>query len=135
MRTKKFLLLLGATSAGLAAIVGGTTAADADDAPKVHAPYAQAGAVVNADGTVRRSKGVVSVEKVNPGRYCLKVAPDVDFAKSIPVATTGPGAKWNADIRVASGPSGVCGKDPQKLGVYTGVKGAYADQPFNVIVP
>ncbi|MFJ8856705.1 hypothetical protein [Streptomyces sp. NPDC102437] len=90
---------------------------------------------MKADATVVRAKGVVRVDKVNPGRYCVTVAEGIDWAKSVPQATLGPGAKWNGEIRVATEPSAVCGKDARKLGVYTGVNGAYADQPFNVIVP
>ncbi|GAA4863695.1 hypothetical protein [Saccharopolyspora cebuensis] len=129
-------LIVGALVAALAATagLGGVALAGTPQAP-LHAPYAQAAAVVKADATVVRAKGVVQVDRVNAGRYCVTIADGIDWAKSTPQATIGPGGKWNGEIRVAAEPSKVCGKDPRKLGVYTGVNGAYADQPFNVLVP
>lgn len=41
------------------------------------APYAQATAVVNADGTVVRSQNVTEVKKVGSGEYRITVSEDV----------------------------------------------------------
>ncbi|MEU3220103.1 hypothetical protein [Streptomyces sp. NPDC006971] len=135
MNTKKGLIT-GAVvaSLGVTAALGGVALAGTPQAT-ANAPYAQAAAVVKADATVTRAKGVVRVDKVDTGRYCVTIADGIDWVKSVPQATLGPGAKWKGEIRVAAGTSGVCGNDAHKLGVYTGVNGAYADQPFNVIVP
>ncbi|MFI8887689.1 hypothetical protein [Streptomyces sp. NPDC053813] len=120
---------LGVTAALGGVAIAGTPAATAS------APYAQAAAVVKADATVTRAKGVVRVDKVDTGRYCVTIADGIDWTKSVPQATLGPGAKWHGEVRVAAGTSGVCGQDPHKLGVYTGINGAYADPPFNVVIP
>ncbi|MGW8881983.1 hypothetical protein ACWGRV_22015 [Streptomyces sp. NPDC055663] len=134
MNNRKRLITGAAVAAlGLAA-VGGVAIASTPQAT-ANAPYAQVAAVVKADATVTRAKGVVRVDKVDAGRYCVTIAEGIDWANSVPQATLGPGAKWNGEIRVAAGTSGVCGNDARKLGVYTGINGAYADQPFNVTIP
>ncbi|MFJ2192978.1 hypothetical protein ACIOJE_34395 [Kitasatospora sp. NPDC087861] len=135
MKTKKSLIIgVVGVALGLTAGLGGVALAGTPEST-ARTPYAQAAAVVKADATVVRAKGVVRVDRVDAGRYCVTIADNINWALSVPQATLGPGAKWNGEIRVASGTSGVCGNDPHKLGVYTGVSGAYADQPFNVIIP
>ncbi|MFF4369496.1 hypothetical protein [Streptomyces xanthophaeus] len=47
------------------------------------APYAQAAAVVNADGTTVALKNVTQVKRVGPGDYCVTVAPEIDVTKSV----------------------------------------------------
>ncbi|MFF4675139.1 hypothetical protein ACFY1C_36215 [Streptomyces sp. NPDC001279] len=50
------------------AALGGVALAGTPQAT-ANAPYAQAAAVVKADATVTRAKGVVRVDKVGTGRY------------------------------------------------------------------
>ncbi|MEU7068145.1 hypothetical protein [Streptomyces sp. NPDC046161] len=50
------------------------------------APYAQAAAVVNGDGTVVRSQGVVNVTRTMKGEYTVEVEPSIDMANAVPIA-------------------------------------------------
>jgi hypothetical protein len=50
------------------------------------APYAQAAAVVNGDGTVVRSHGVVNVTRQGKGSYTVEVDPSIDMANAVPIA-------------------------------------------------
>ncbi|MDH6629352.1 hypothetical protein M2271_007188 [Streptomyces sp. LBL] len=50
------------------------------------APYAQAAAVVNSDGTVMRSHGVINVERYALGSYSIEVDASIDMANAVPIA-------------------------------------------------
>ncbi|MEV7013557.1 hypothetical protein [Streptosporangium sp. NPDC051022] len=98
------------------------------------APYARAAAVVNADGTVVRSKGVTEVRRLGVGRYCLKLDSDIDATKAVPVATKRWGAPWNSSVFVDADAS-ACGAAAHHVFVGAGNNGAGADVAFHVIVP
>ncbi|MFI1004830.1 hypothetical protein ACIP10_12285 [Streptomyces galbus] len=102
--------------------------------PPAIAPYAQAAAVVDGDGTVTRAHGVVEVRKSADGSYLVKVSEDVDLANGVPMAAliSRPDASVPAQIYVAPQ---VTGGDPHTFGVTTYAGAARADSPFTVIVP
>ncbi|MEV6982543.1 hypothetical protein AB0M95_14960 [Sphaerisporangium sp. NPDC051017] len=117
-------LTIGGVAAGVAyAAIGGA-----------QAPYARAAAVVDANGSVVRSKGVTAVRKINTGQYCIEVDPDIDATKAVPVATKRWGAPWNSTVFVDQQAT-QCGDSARHIFVGAGNNGAAADIPFNVIVP
>ncbi|MGY0067547.1 hypothetical protein ACWZEH_12120 [Streptomyces sp. QTS137] len=85
-------------------------------------PYAQAAAVVDKDGTVARSHGVVRVERTGTGRYTVTVDSDIALEASVPVATLRGGGDWHSEIYLTAGDGGIK--------IVTGTGGAPADQPL-----
>ncbi|WP_179167429.1 hypothetical protein [Streptomyces sp. 13-12-16] len=80
------MALAGAGLATAATVVAGVAVA-APDGGSSQAPYLQAGALVEADGTVVRSKGVASVT-ASSHVYCVEIGdPDVDLSRAIVTAT------------------------------------------------
>jgi hypothetical protein len=70
-------------------------------------PYAQAAAVVNADGSVDRWYGVVDVQRTGLGTYRVTIDPSIDAAKSVPIATPRVGASGqSAPILFLQPPNG-----------------------------
>jgi hypothetical protein len=101
---------------------------------KATAPYAQAAAVVNADGTVDRSKGIQAVTKSATGRYCVELEDkSLDVSKVVPTATLQLYA-FDYDVQVVTKPDPQCGSDPHTLLVGTGKPGTWADVPFTLTV-
>ncbi|MBF8191514.1 hypothetical protein ITP53_38635 [Nonomuraea sp. K274] len=68
-------LMLAAT--GLALSSG--TAAHAD----IYAPYARAAAIIDADGDLNEYKNVKSSRRVAVGKYCIRVADNVDIREAV----------------------------------------------------
>ncbi|GAA3704036.1 hypothetical protein GCM10022224_082080 [Nonomuraea antimicrobica] len=97
-------------------------------------PGVRAAAVVNADGSVVRSKGVTGVRKLATGRYCIELDSDYDASRSVPVATKRWGAPWNSTVFVNANTTD-CGSAERHVFVAGGNDGAGADLPFHVIVP
>ncbi|MFF1344047.1 hypothetical protein ACFVYT_40580 [Streptomyces sp. NPDC058290] len=64
--------------------------------PSAIAPYAQAAAVVKADGTILRAHGIQQVIPKGSGNYWIKVDSTVRLDRSVPVATPSPGAPWGS---------------------------------------
>ncbi|MEV0621747.1 hypothetical protein AB0I81_51065 [Nonomuraea sp. NPDC050404] len=73
---------LGVGLMAAAAIMAPATAHAAD------APYAQAYAIVAADGTLQSSKNIASVTKYDTGKYCIAVDPSVTVTSSTPIQAT-----------------------------------------------
>ncbi|MFF0967907.1 hypothetical protein ACWDQO_16715 [Streptomyces sp. NPDC003703] len=98
----------------------------------VIAPYAQVAAVVNKDGTVVRSKGVVEIKRTGAGRYSITVSDDIALDKSVPIVSLRQDADWGSEIytRVPNGAD-----VDLTFSVLTGVNGTATDEPFHVIVP
>ncbi|MFD0884993.1 hypothetical protein ACFQ08_10585, partial [Streptosporangium algeriense] len=97
-------------------------------------PGVRAAAVVKADGSVVRSKGVTGVRKLATGRYCIELDSDYNAARSVPVATKQWSAPWNATVFVESDTT-ACGSAERYVLVSGGNNGAAADLAFHVIVP
>ncbi|GAA1310696.1 hypothetical protein GCM10009647_033830 [Streptomyces sanglieri] len=88
MRAKNKMRAAGLTVAGLCvtglAVAGGMAIAATTSS---QAPYAQAGALVKADGSIVHSKGVSEVTK-SGHVYCVKISnDDVDLSRAIVTAT------------------------------------------------
>ncbi|MFI6927207.1 hypothetical protein ACIBIZ_45240 [Nonomuraea spiralis] len=97
-------------------------------------PGVRAAAVVNANGSVVRSKGVTGVRKLSTGQYCIELDSDYDAARSVPVATKRWGAPWGSTVFVDADTT-ACGSADRHVFVAGGNNGANADLPFHVIVP
>ncbi|GGX41026.1 hypothetical protein [Streptomyces chryseus] len=69
------------------AVAGGMAIA-APSASSSQAPHVQAGALVNADGSVAHSKNVGNVTTAAPHVYCVEIAnEDVDLSRAIVAVT------------------------------------------------
>ncbi|MFK0050535.1 hypothetical protein ACIQU4_41845 [Streptomyces sp. NPDC090741] len=105
---------------------------------EANSPYARVSAVVRADATVERSKGVSWVRKVDVGRYCVKLSdPDVRLTESVPVAAPlAESAPIGAQALVASRPSPYCGNTADEVYVGTGTEANQGrDLPFALLIP
>ncbi|KOG54649.1 hypothetical protein ADK75_13515 [Streptomyces virginiae] len=127
------------TSVALGLLAGGTWAGTAVAAPpgsaKVTAPYAQAAAVVNANGSVNRSKGIEAVTKPAAGHYCVELEDkDLDIRKLVPNATL-QYISFEYDIRISMWPHPSCGTRTDTFLVITGKPGVYEDASFSIVVP
>ncbi|MET9674644.1 hypothetical protein ABZY68_16330 [Streptomyces sp. NPDC006482] len=121
-----------------AGAAGGVALAD-DAAVKAKAPYAQASAQVNRDGTRVQSKGIKSIAHPQDGAYCVTFddATRIDVSRSTPVATLASdgGTSWGT-IMVRTTPSGECGNAADTVTVITGIGAeSYRDEPFFLLVP
>ncbi|MFE9481322.1 hypothetical protein ACFYNM_22290 [Streptomyces spororaveus] len=127
------------TSVALGLLAGGTWVGTAVAAPpgsaKVTAPYAQAAAVVNANGSVNRSKGIEAVTKPAAGHYCVELEDkDLDIRKLVPNATL-QYISFEYDIRISMWPHPSCGTRTDTFLVITGKPGVYEDASFSIVVP
>ncbi|MCX5014949.1 hypothetical protein OG765_28810 [Streptomyces sp. NBC_00555] len=127
------------TSVALGLLAGGTWAGTAVAAPpgsaKVTAPYAQAAAVVNANGSVNRSKGIEAVTKPAAGHYCVELEDkDLDIRKLVPTATL-QYISFEYDVRISMWPHPSCGTRTDTFLVITGKPGVYEDASFSIVIP
>jgi hypothetical protein len=97
--------------------------------PSAIAPYAQAAAVVKADGTILRAHGIQQVILKGSGNYWIKVDSRVRLDRSVPVATPSPGAPWGSSalIEVLSAEGAI----RVQIGTMNGGNNA----PFHLVVP
>ncbi|MEW9556435.1 hypothetical protein [Nonomuraea sp. NPDC050783] len=119
------------TAGGLSLAALATPALAAD--PPI-APYAQATAQVNANGTITNSKNVTGVTKVSTGKYCVQLHPDINAARAVPIATLRSTADWRSEI-YTNVESSTCSGHPNSIFVYTGQNGTAADEPFFLLIP
>lgn len=97
-------------------------------------PGVRAAAIVNADGSVVRSKGITGVRKIGTGRYCIRLDSDVNAATTVPVATSQwTSAPWDSSIFVRYD-GNACG-DPRDVFVGTGTASGARDTGFHVVIP
>ncbi|MFE5098166.1 hypothetical protein ACFRCI_50220 [Streptomyces sp. NPDC056638] len=105
-------------------------AAHADPKP-VTSPYTQATAMVDADGSLLEAKNIVSVTKVSTGSFCVKVADDINVAKSTVLTTP----YWAGTVATRKGPYGSCSNDPQSIAVFVlDTSGQYINRGFTLAV-
>jgi hypothetical protein len=102
--------------------------------PLANAPYAQAAAVVNGDGTVVRAQGVVEVRRIADGSYSVEVSKDIDLDKAVPLASLIGQVDSSVPAQIYINPHETSG-DPHTFGVTTYAGAARVDSPFTVIVP
>lgn len=123
----------GAVAVLLLAGTGYALADTGTQANKAEAPYAQVAVRSDANGTIVKQEGVVSVTKVATGQYCVKAIATVDVPSTIPFAVT---YGRNYIAAYTAGGTSACGGDTQSYRVYTyDSNGAYADRAFSLLVP
>ncbi|KUN40466.1 hypothetical protein AQJ30_07420 [Streptomyces longwoodensis] len=100
---KKWTRTAGITAAGLCLTGLGVIGGIAIAAPSgSQAPYARAGALVNADGTVVHSKNVSEVTKPAGHNYCVRINDDdIDLSRALVTATPRDGI--STSIRAIAG--------------------------------
>ena len=99
-----------------------------------HTPGARAAAMVEANGTVVRSTGVTSVRKIGTGEYCIELDPDINAAKTVPVATPRSPSDWQAALFIDDRAS-KCGDPARHVLVAAGrTSGGFSDIPFDIVV-
>lgn len=130
-----------AAGVALAASAGGITYATVTTQQKpqtvtpAYAPYARAGAIVRADGTLSVEKNVESVTKSGDSTYCVKLNPTdkINLSRALVEATPLISAANSA--RVDPFPRAVCGNAPDTITVMTSnAKGDPAAGWFSVVV-
>ncbi|MFF1561747.1 hypothetical protein [Streptomyces sp. NPDC058279] len=136
-KSKKACSLVWA-GAALSLVLGGTWVGVAVAAPpgaaKVKAPYAQAAAVVNADGSVNRSKGIEAVTHPKTGHYCVELEDkDLDIRNLVPSATL-QYTSFEYGVRISMWPHPECGTRADTFLVITGKTGVWTDQSFSFVV-
>lgn len=132
MRMRNKLVLAGLGVATVGATLGGIAMA-ADPTSDTVAPYAQAAATVNANGsTSQKTATIASVSHPETGSYCIVLTDLVRAYKSIPMATLGNGAPRGSDVRVSRNDPTCPGNS---IRVTTGTDGVAANQPFYFMVP
>ncbi|MES9512037.1 hypothetical protein ABWJ92_37580 [Streptomyces sp. NPDC000609] len=120
--------------AALGVVLAGTTAGVAYAvADNVKAPYAQAAATVQSNGTISNAKGIESVKRINTGEYCINFADaDLKVSKSILQATAN---SANRILQVTWGSGIGCGsaQNTAKVNV-SNENGTKADSWFTISV-
>ncbi|GGQ32149.1 hypothetical protein [Streptosporangium pseudovulgare] len=129
MRAKLTIALASVLTAGTLAGATAAHARPAADAPlPLTAPYAQAAAVVAADGSVPRSKGVTSIVRTGPGRYTITLPSDINAEESVPQVTLNQSADWKSEIYAKV-------VNASTITVLTAANGAAKDEPFYFLLP
>lgn len=135
--SKRTRVVVG-TSAALSLLAGGAwagVAVAAAPGAKVTAPYAQAAAVINSDGSVNRSKGIAAVTKPSTGNYCVELEDkDLDITKLVPSATL-QRKTFDYDVQISMWPDPTCGSRTDTFLVLTGRPGAFGDAAFSIVIP
>ncbi len=135
MPAKNTTIAIAIAIAGAALAGAGLTAAITALAAigGARAPCARAAAIVNADGSVLRSTGIVAVRRVSEGNYCIDLDDDINAAKAVPVATPRAGAPWDTIVLVED--STMCGDTTKSFRVATGkTSGGFRNAQFHVVV-
>ncbi|MFE7842181.1 hypothetical protein ACFU53_40830 [Streptomyces sp. NPDC057474] len=101
--------------------------------PPANAPYAQAAAVVNEDGTIVRAQGVAEVRRIADGSYVVRVSKGIDLEKGVPVVCligrTDSSVPGQIYVNLHD-----TGGDPHTFGVMTYAGAARVNSSFTVIV-
>ncbi|MEV4739774.1 hypothetical protein [Streptomyces sp. NPDC049555] len=96
------------------------------------APYAQAAAVVDPNGNVVRSHGVVSVTRVEAGVYDIVVDAGIDLENAVPIAVGATGTVFGFALVQALD---IVGQTFRVVTFAPHRPGAYTDLAFCAIVP
>ncbi|RCG20078.1 hypothetical protein DQ384_37600 [Sphaerisporangium album] len=132
---KKTTTSIAVTLTACAATLGAFAAPAHADLGGATGPAVRAAAIVNANGSVVRSKGVVGVRKIATGQYCIRLDSDINPANTVPVATVQwQSAPWDSSIFVRPDNMASCG-DGRDVFVGTGIASGARDIGFHLIVP
>ncbi|MGW2153579.1 hypothetical protein [Nonomuraea sp. NPDC001699] len=98
-------------------------------------PYAQASAVVEADGTVADGKNVEEVKRLFRGTYCVILGEDIDYDGAVVIHVTPTGrATYPRSLAVQRG-AAICGGHYRAVAVYSQLaNGVAADTGFYLTV-
>ncbi|SEH01827.1 hypothetical protein SAMN05444920_12278 [Nonomuraea solani] len=97
------------------------------------APYARAGAIVDADGKLNNGKNVIDSWRAGTGKYCVRVAYDVDVAKAL-IQITPRNARRLPHIAYRN-KSATCKRDNTvAVHVYDTTHGRLADGGFDLAI-
>ncbi|MFD3658445.1 hypothetical protein ACFWBH_01180 [Streptomyces sp. NPDC059999] len=135
-KTKKARVIAWTSGAAViaATALGGVAMAAIGGA---NAPFAQASAVINADGSVSRSKGVADVW-LGPtsGRFCVRLSDTrLNVNELTPVATLDTGG-WPGRIYIENRTSSQCNNRADTILVVTTNQNEGGDyKPFSLLVP
>ncbi|MEU8251589.1 hypothetical protein [Nonomuraea sp. NPDC048916] len=133
-RVKKTTVAIAVTLTACAGALGAFVVPALADLGGASGPGVRAAAIVNADGSVVRSKGVTAVRKIAIGQYCIRLDSDINAANTVPVATSQwTSAPWDSSIFVRYD-GNPCG-DSRDVFVGTGTASGARDTGFHVIVP
>ncbi|MGW1404667.1 hypothetical protein [Streptomyces sp. NPDC002403] len=123
-------VVLATAGVVLAGATAGVAYAVADN---VKAPYAQAAATVQSNGTIHNAKGIEAVKRLNAGEYCVTFSDtDLRVSKSIIQATAN---SANRILQVTWGDAHGCGSAQNVVKVNASDQnGTKADSWFTVSV-
>ncbi|MFB6809972.1 hypothetical protein [Streptomyces sp. NPDC056387] len=128
--------VIALASAGLclAATAGGVAVAAAPGG--ANAGHTQAAAIINADTSIVRSKGISSVTSPYAGRFCVRLDPvGLNVNEIIPIATLTTGG-YPGQIYVHPGATSECGNRADTLLVVTtNSKDEPENKQFSLIIP
>ncbi|MEU4226334.1 hypothetical protein AB0F17_18715 [Nonomuraea sp. NPDC026600] len=134
-RIKKTTMAMAVTLTTCAGALGAFALPALADLGGASGPGVRAAAIVNANGSVVRSKGVTAVRRIAVGQYCIRLDSDINAMNTVPVATSQwTGAPWDSSIFVRPDGSVPCG-DSRDVFVGTGSAAGARDTGFHVIVP
>ncbi|MCX5377577.1 hypothetical protein [Streptomyces sp. NBC_00091] len=141
-RTRRGIIGTAAALGVLAAGVAGGVAIADDAAIKALAPYAQASAKVNADGTREQSQGIKSLTRPanTNGVYCVTFddVKKIKVSRSTPTATLSsvPGSNPSGyNVLLSTAPTSPCGNAADTLTVYIYSAQGTVNYPFFLVVP
>jgi hypothetical protein len=133
-RIKKTTMAMAVTLTACAGALGAFAVPALADLGGASGPGVRAAAIVNANGSVVRSKGVTAVRRIAVGQYCIRLDSDINATNTVPVATTQwTGAPWDSSIFIRHD-GNACG-DVRDVFVGTGTAAGARDTGFHVIVP
>ncbi|GGJ27905.1 RICIN domain-containing protein [Streptomyces brasiliensis] len=95
---------------------------------QINAFYVRATAVVNADGTLVRARGVTGVTKLGTGRYDVTLEASVRLRGAAYQATLDQNAAPGSEVYIGDSDT------PNSVRVITGRSGNASDQPFHIAV-
>jgi len=133
-RIKKTTMAVAVTLTACAGALGAFAVPALADLGGASGPGVRAAAIVNANGSVVRSKGVTAVRKIATGQYCIRLDADINAGTTVPVATPQwTGAPWDSSIFIRHD-GNACG-DARDVFVGTGTAAGARDTGFHVVIP
>ncbi|TMR88856.1 hypothetical protein [Nonomuraea basaltis] len=134
-RIKKTAMAMAVTLTACAGTLGAFAVPALADLGGASGPGVRAAAIVNANGSVVRSKGVTGVRRIAVGQYCIRLDSDINAATTVPVATPQwASAPWDSSIFVRPDGGTACG-DSRDVFVGTGTASGARDTGFHVVIP
>ncbi|MGW3167891.1 hypothetical protein ACWC9Q_34875 [Streptomyces sp. NPDC001142] len=133
-QSKRSRVIALATAGLCLAAAGGVAVAAAPGG--ANAGHTQAAAIINADTSIVRSKGITSVTSPYAGRFCVRLDPvGLNVNEIIPIATLTTGG-YPGQIYVHPGATSECGNRADTLLVVTtNSRDEPENKQFSLIIP